>query len=150
MGKNAGPRRIDGACHCGNIRFVFHWPQAEGLIPVRACGCSFCRKHGGVYTSHPRGRLAVEIADEERLQRYRFGTGTADFLICRSCGVVPLVTSAIEDRLYAVVNVNTFEGVERAELDEAPTDFEGETTEGRLARRQRNWIPEVSFGPASS
>ena len=68
-----------------------------------------------------------------------------DNYVCGSCGVVPLVTSDIEGGLYAVVNVNTFEGIDRAELDESPTDFEGESTEGRLARRQRNWIPEVNF-----
>ena len=145
MSEAATPRRIDGACHCGNIRFAFFRPGAERTIPVRACGCSFCRKHGGVYTSHPQGRLEVAIADESDVQRYRFGTETADFLVCRRCGVVPLVASEIEGRLYAVVNVNSFEGIDRSELDQSPTDFEGETTESRLARRQRNWIPQVSF-----
>jgi len=40
--------------------------------------------------------------------------------------------------------VNTFDGVERSELVVAPTDFEGETTENRLARRKRNWTPEMA------
>jgi hypothetical protein len=45
---------------------------------------------------------------------------------------------------YAVVNVNTFENVDRAELAEAAADFEGETTENRLSRRKRNWTPEAA------
>ena len=138
-------RPIEGACHCGNLRFTLQWPVPEGSIAVRACSCTFCRKHGGVYTSHPKARLEVRIADVSQVQRYRFGTETADFHICRACGVVPVVTSEIEGRLYAVVNVNSFEGIDRAELKEAVADFEGETTDGRLARRQRNWISEVSF-----
>ena len=40
-------------------------------------------------------------------------------------------------------NVNTFEGVDRLQLVETPTSFEGETTEDRLARRRRNWTPEA-------
>ena len=43
----------------------------------------------------------------------------------------------IEGTRYAVVNVNTFDGVDRSQLVETPTDFEGETIENRLARRQR-------------
>ena len=56
-------RTIDGACHCGNLRFTLHWPVPEGSIAVRACSCTFCRKHGGVYTSHPNARLEVRIVE---------------------------------------------------------------------------------------
>jgi hypothetical protein len=43
-----------------------------------------------------------------------------------------------------VVNVNAFEDVDRSQLVEAPADFEGETTDNRLARRRRNWTPEAT------
>jgi len=137
-------RRIDGGCHCGNIRFVFDWPEAATTIPGRACGCTFCCKHGAAYTSHPRGRLEVTIADPEQVHDYRFGTGTADFMICRTCGVVPVVTSAIDGTLYAVVSVNAFESADRADVEVAAADFEGEATDDRLARRRRNWIGDVT------
>ena len=138
-------RRIDGGCHCGNVRFAFHWPGAGETIPTRKCGCSFCTKHGGVWTSHPDGRLEVTVADLTALDAYRFGTATADFHVCSTCGVVPYVTSAIEGGLYAVVNVNCFENVDPAELKQSPSDFDGETTGDRLARRQRNWIGNVAW-----
>jgi hypothetical protein len=44
-----------------------------------------------------------------------------------------------------VVSVNAFENVAPSLLDRAVTDFVGEATEGRLARRKRNWIAEVKF-----
>lgn len=138
-------REITGQCHCENIRYEFLWPLNEGLIPVRACGCTFCQKHGGVYTSHPQGELLVQIDDRERLNRYRFGTRTAEFFICTNCGVVPFVTSTLDDRLYAVVNVNTFENVTAAEMQAAATDFDDESLDQRLDRRQRNWIPHVDI-----
>lgn len=150
MSDSATPRKIDGRCHCGNIRFVLSWPVAEGSIPVRACSCSFCTKHGGVYTSHPDAEVDVRIEDVQQVQRYRFGTATADFHICRTCGVVPIVTSRIDGTLYAVVNVNSFEGVDPSELNSSVTDFDGETTDDRLARRQRNWIPKVMFDGSAS
>ena len=134
-------RPIHGTCHCGNISFVFDWPGEGATIPVRACGCSFCQKHRGVWTSHPEGRVTVALGDPARVQRYRFGTETADFYICADCGVAPLVASEIDGAAYAVVNVNCFDDVEPGELDESSTDFAGETTGDRLARRARNWSP---------
>lgn len=137
-------RTIVGGCHCGNIDYTLHWPDAGDAIAVRACACTFCRKHGGVYTSHPEARLEAHIADEALLNRYTFGTGTARFHICRRCGAVPFVTSAIGEAEYAVVNVNTFENVEPQELVSSTADFDGESVEDRLARRERNWIAHVT------
>src|SRR5262245_21934294 len=138
------PRRINGSCHCGNIRFVFDWPGSGPTIPVRACGCTLCRKHGGIWTSHPAGRFSLTVADDSQVKLYRFGTKTADFHICLTCGVIPIATCVLDGARYAVVNVNTFDGVDRSELALAPADFEGETKENRLARRKRNWTPEMA------
>jgi len=63
--------------------------------------------------------------------------------VCSRCGVVPLVTSEIDNRLYAVVNVNAFENVDPSWLRRASSNFDGEGVESRLARRQRNWIGDV-------
>ncbi|MGQ0543763.1 MAG: hypothetical protein ACT4P3_00305 [Betaproteobacteria bacterium] len=74
------------------------------------------------------------------------GTQTADFHVCARCGAVPLVTSDIDSRLYAVVNVNTFEGIDPASLPRAPVSFDGEDEAARLARRKQRWIPDVTIG----
>ncbi len=138
-------RTILGKCHCGNIEYEFLWPEPDLPIPVRACSCTFCKKHGGVYTSHPAGKLNASVSDGTLINKYTFGTKTAEFYICRVCGAVPFVTSTIDGSRYAVVNVNTFENVERSDLSSSVTDFDGENVEGRLQRRQRNWIPQVSI-----
>jgi len=140
---------IHGSCHCGNIQYDFLRPDFEPTsdqnLPVRACTCSFCIKHGGLYTSHPEGALTVQIAEETQVQHYQFGTCTAKFYICQKCGVFPFVTSIIEENVYAVVNVNTFDNVKRTAFVSALADFEGESTETRLARRQRTWISTVQI-----
>ena len=136
-------RRIYGSCHCGNIRVAFDWPGSGPTIPVRACGCAFCTKHNAVWTSHRDGRFDLRMADASQVTRYRFGTETADFHVCLTCGVIPIATCMIEVAQYAVVNVNAFDDVDRSELVETAADFEGETTETRLARRQRNWTPQA-------
>jgi len=134
---------IRGACHCGNISFSLTWEPSPTEIQARACTCSFCTKHGGLWTSNPRGALEVKIADRSLVSRYAHGTRTADFHVCASCGIVPVVTSRIDGHLYAVVSVNAFDGVDPALLRRGSHDFEGEGKGDRLARRKRNWIADV-------
>jgi hypothetical protein len=136
---------IKGACHCGNISFALEWLPEPTEIPARACGCSFCVKHGGVWTSNPNASLNISVKDPSRVSRYMFGTRTAEFHVCSACGVPPVVTSEIAGRLYAVVNVNTFEGFDSALLRRSPSNFDGEGTDSRLERRARNWIGRVQF-----
>jgi hypothetical protein len=99
-----------------------------------------------VWTSTPTGALQISVKEPALVSRYGFGTRTAEFHVCSRCGVVPVVTSEIEGRLYAVVNVNTFDGVDAALLRRSPANFDGEGTDSRLARRARNWIGNVRFG----
>lgn len=136
---------VTAACHCGNIRLDIQWPGPVADIKVRNCGCTFCQKHGGAWTSHPDASLDIAVRDPSLLNRYRFGTKTADFLLCRNCGVVPVVVSEIDDQLYAVVNVNAFTHVDTDSLERSATDFDGEETGSRLARRKKNWIGRVTI-----
>jgi hypothetical protein len=134
---------IDGACHCGNISFVLKWPNAITEIPVRECGCTFCQKHTGAWTSHRDSELYIDVRDMALVSKYVFGTKTADFYVCSVCGVVPLVLSAIDGQQFAVVNVNTFDLADGLSFSSTPTNFDGEDTGSRLERRKKNWIPAV-------
>jgi hypothetical protein len=136
---------IHGSCHCGNVSFRLDWRPEPTEIPARACGCSFCSKHGGVWTSCTAGELVVRIADPARTSTYAFGTRTADFHVCTACGVVPVVTSRIDGRLYAVVNVNAMDGIDAAMLRKAPVSYDGEDEQARLERRAQRWIAQVRF-----
>ena len=136
---------ISGNCHCRNISFALDWAPEPSTIQARACTCSFCTKHGGVWTSCPTGSLKVTVTDPSRVSTYNFGTGTADFHVCARCGVAPVVTSRIDGRLYAVVNVNAFEGVPPSMFERVSASFDGEDEGARLARRKKNWIADVRF-----
>lgn len=136
---------IRGCCHCRNIAFQLDWTPEPSTIPARACTCAFCRMHGGVWTACPTGSLRVTVKDAALVTRYAFETKTAEFHVCARCGVVPLATSTINERVYAVINVNTFHGVEAAMLALSTVTFDGESVPDRLARRTRNWIGDVRF-----
>src|SRR5689334_9018957 len=97
---------IRGRCHCGNISFALTWEPDPVEIPARACTCSFCTRHGGVWTSNPKSALEVLVSHPTQVSKYEFGTCTAHFHVCTRCGVVPVCTSRLDDKLYAVVNVS--------------------------------------------
>ena len=66
---------------------------------------AFCRAHGARTTSDPNGAMRIRIRDSEKLQRYRFGLKTADFLICRACGV--FVGALMDEERAAVSSRST-------------------------------------------
>ena len=142
--------RLGGKCHCGNIAFELDWEGDPPAIPARACNCTFCIKHGGVWTSNPRSTLSVTIGTPSLVSPYAFGTRTATFHVCARCGAVPLVSCVIERRLFAVVIVNVLEFVEPAWVRRADVSFEGEALDARLARRVRNWIADVRFASSAA
>jgi len=80
-------QEMSGSCHCGRLSYTVVLPFEGYSIPVRRCSCSFCNKHGAVYTSHPEGSLRAVIRGPATT--YCFATGTALFYVCSSCGVVP-------------------------------------------------------------
>lgn len=75
--------------------------------------------------------------------RYRFGTETADFLICATCGVVVAAISESADALRAVLNIATLDEVKTLDFDASDSDFDGESQDQRLERRTSRWIGHV-------
>lgn len=136
---------IPGSCRCGNISFVLMWEPAPTEIPARACSCSFCATHGAVWTSCPSGSLKVQVRAPGLVTKHGFATQTAQFHICDKCGDVPVVTSRIDGRLYAVVNVAALEGVEPLILRHTSMDVDGESQQARIARRRQSWIADVEY-----
>jgi len=134
------PGTIHGRCHCGNLCYTLAWPLATAPT-LRACGCDYCSRHGALWTSHPAAHVTLTIADSTQALPYRFGTASADFLVCRRCGILALTRCKLTDGERTVVNANTFENLPLDHCARVATDFDGEDKEQRLARRQRNWSP---------
>ena len=137
--------RFEGRCHCGNISYVFDASAGLDVLGLRACQCSFCRAHGARTTSDPNGTFRIKVEDAERLQRYRFGLNTADFLICRECGF--FVGAMMEEggQRWITVNANTIRPVPAYDIAGAAHDFGGEDASGRGDRRKLRWTPVTEF-----
>lgn len=130
-----------GRCHCGAIRYEYSTSLAPDSWSVRACQCEFCRAHDALSTSDPNGALRFETRDSAQLQRYRFGLKTADFLLCRNCGVY--VGAVIESGRghFGIINTHSLTPVPDTLAPVAPISYDNEDTGGRVARREERWTP---------
>jgi hypothetical protein len=129
-----------GGCHCGNLRIAFWSEHPASRLPVRACQCSFCRRHAALATTDPGGRLRISAEDPALVSRYLFGFETAEYLVCGRCGVyVAAVTRADPRTGIAIVNALD----DRAAFTATPvaTVYDDETRDERLERRRRTWTP---------
>lgn len=132
-----------GGCHCGDLRYVLETELALEQLPLRACQCSFCRRHGALSTSDPKGRVRFEFKDERNLIRYRFGHKTADFLICARCGSYIGAMLTDGGQSWAIVNANTLDQAGQLTQPMVPMDYESETSGSRTERRKARWTPVV-------
>jgi len=130
--------RLTGGCHCGAVGVVFETSVDPAELQVRACQCGFCRRHGGKSVSDPAGRLTLRFSDDAVL-RYRFGSRTADFLVCRGCG--DYIAALMEDR--AVLNVVAADIADLAARAPDPVTYDAETPDQKVARRRARWTPTV-------
>ncbi len=113
------------------------------------CACTFCRKHGAVTAFDPQGQLLIEIAEPEEAVRYRFETGSADYLVCGRCGVyVAAVVSAFSGAV-ATLNVNVLD--DRRPFSQTPEVVlrDGETAHERRLRRAEQWTVTTIIVPGA-
>ena len=130
-----------GGCHCGNLRVSLNLSQPPAEVRPRACGCSFCRAHNTRTASDPNGSVDIHAADWSLVERYRFGTGTADFLICKRCGIYIGAICETASGTRAVINTNCLDDRAAFTQQPNPIDHDGEAIGDRLARRAANWTP---------
>ena len=130
---------LHGRCHCGNILVEFDTALDPRVLPLRACACTFCRKHGARTTADPAGRMRIRLAGE--VMRYRWGLATADFLVCGKCGVYGAAVLTEGHLAWATVNTRILDDQAPFEREAASVDYEGETAQERIARRKLRWTP---------
>jgi len=130
-----------GGCHCGAIVIDFESAVSAEETEVRACQCTFCRKHGSRAVSDPGGKLTIAVRDEGAVQRYRFGLATADYLLCGRCGVYVAAVLAEGDEFYGIAIVNALDDAAAFTQAPKPADYSAEDEAARRLRRRTRWTP---------
>ncbi len=138
--------RHSGQCHCGTVAASFDTAKTPTSLGVRSCQCAFCQRHGALNVSDPEGCIEIDAAADDVI-RYRFALKTADFLICRHCGVYVAAVSGRGEAIVSTINIVGLAMAGFADAPLAPMDYEAETTEDRVARRNAKWTPTKFLNP---
>lgn len=137
----SSPSEYIGSCHCGAIGFRYFTAQRPEQWGIRACQCSFCRAHAPRYTADPAGRIEFTGGGSGAMQRYRFGHRTADFLLCRECGVFIGALMEGPGGAWGIVNVNALQPIPDLPAAATPVDYDAESADQRTGRREQRWSP---------
>lgn len=132
---------FQGSCHCGAIGFSYRTSIAPEHWSIRACQCSFCRAHDTLSTSDPAGSLEFTASDPDLLNRYRFGLRTADFLLCRECGIYIGALIETGKGRFGIISMHALvEAPENLAATE-PISYDSEDIAERVSRREERWTP---------
>jgi hypothetical protein len=119
-----------GSCHCGAVRFEADLDLSQGS---GKCNCSICTKtrNWAVMTKPESFRL---LTDEAALSDYQFGTNSAHWLFCRTCGVRPFGRGDIPEAggPYVSVQVTCLDDATPEELLAGPVQY--------CDGRNNNWM----------
>jgi hypothetical protein len=107
---------MEGACHCGAVRFTA--TLSDGFNTIRRCTCSYCTMRGAVAVSAQLGGVTI-LAGEEALTSYRFNTGEAKHYFCSRCGIYTHHQRRSNPHQYGV-NVACLEGISPFDFAEVP------------------------------
>lgn len=75
---------LTGSCHCGAVRFRLAEPASD--VELLDCNCSICAKTGYLHLIVPHSEFEL-LSGSEALTSYRFGSGAAEHLFCKTCGI---------------------------------------------------------------
>lgn len=75
--------KLAGGCHCGAVRFTAEVSPATELLD---CNCSICRRTGHLHLIVADEQFVL-VSGRDSLISYRFGSGAAEHLFCRTCGI---------------------------------------------------------------
>ena len=115
-----------GSCHCGAVQFEFDAPDK---VDVTDCNCSMCSMMGYEHVFVPQDNLRF-LSGESALTEYRFNTGQAVHMFCKTCGIKPLYRPRSHPEAWSV-NLRCVEAGTLSITKRIP--FDGQDWEGNIA-----------------
>jgi hypothetical protein len=105
--------KVAGGCHCGAVRFEAEVPGPP--VPALQCNCSVCRMTGFLHVMVRHDEFEL-VSGRDSLASYRFGTGTAEHLFCRTCGVKSFYQPRSHPGSWSI-NANCLDEPQALEID---------------------------------
>ena len=95
---------LQGACHCGAVRFEIETDLAE----LTTCDCSICKRKNALMVKVHQDQFRL-MKGEASLSEYQFHTRTARHFFCKICGIYPFHRKRVTPDILGI-NVYCLEG----------------------------------------
>jgi hypothetical protein len=105
------------SCHCGSVVLELDLP--DGLVDLRRCDCSMCRRRGAIVASVPLAGVHI-LEGEHVLKLYQFNTMTAKHWFCVNCGIYTHHQRRSNPHQFAF-NVACLDGINPLKIAGIPT-----------------------------
>lgn len=110
-------KKHKASCHCGSVELLLDLP--DGLINLRRCDCSMCRRRGAIAASIPLSGITI-VKGNEVLKLYQFNTKAAKHYFCSNCGIYTHHQRRLNPTECGV-NVACLEGINPLKIKDIPT-----------------------------
>jgi hypothetical protein len=118
---------FEGGCHCGRVRFRV----TADLDGITECNCSICRKKGFLHLIVPLEQFEL-VSGENDLATYRFNTGVAKHMFCKTCGIHSFyVPRSDPDKID--VNARCLDGIDLSAI--TIKQFDGKNWESAIEQK---------------
>jgi len=104
-------------CHCGSVEMELNLPN--GLVDVRRCDCSICRRRGAIAASVALDGIKI-LKGASKLKLYQFNTKTAKHYFCSECGIYTHHQRRSNPNQYGF-NTACLEGINPLKITGIPT-----------------------------
>ena len=89
----------------------------------------------------PAGHLAIHATHEDTFGRYAFGLRTAEYLICKTCGVYGAAVSTCESEPRGIAIVSCLDEHRQFTSEPIAVEYDAENRDDRVQRRRKRWTP---------
>ena len=109
----------------------------------------FCCKHAAAWISDREGSARIHIAPDRQALIYRQGSGQAELVLCRHCGVLVAALYRNGEHLYAAINAR---GIDSAIAfgSEQPVSPKTLSSRQKAERWQEIWFSNVTIDGVTS
>lgn len=109
--------RHRASCHCGLVELELDLP--DGLVDLKRCNCSICRRKGAVMAYVPLDGLRI-LKGTKHLRTYQFNSRVAEHYFCSNCGIYTHHKTRSTPHQYGF-NVGCLDGINPFDIENVPT-----------------------------
>jgi len=116
------PKRYQGGCHCGKVRYE----ATTDLARVIECNCSHCSRKGFLLSFVTPDAFTLLAGDGE-LTEYQFNKHVIHHVFCKTCGIKSFAYGKGQTGEMVAINLRCLDDIDIFKTVAEATQFDGKS-----------------------